>query len=107
VGKSLGKPVGISVSVPVGVYRSAPIDVTVGVNVNGVAVDVANRFCVGMGVSLINGVGVSVGGGDVGVASRAGTLGKPEQLPRRIARKRNERHFFMKGPLVVQVVLRD
>jgi hypothetical protein len=80
----VGKSVGISVAVPVGVYKSAPIDVTVGVNVTSVGVEVANKFWVGIGVSLINGVGVSVGGGNVGVASKAGRFGSPEQPVSRI-----------------------
>jgi hypothetical protein len=84
----VGKSVGMLVSVPVGVYKSAPIDVTVGVKVSGVGVDVANRFCVGMGVSLINGVRVAVGGGGVGEASNAGRFGRPEQPARRLPSKR-------------------
>ena len=70
-----------------GVNKSAPIIVTVGVKVSGVGVEVANRFCVGMGVSLAAGVSVSVGGaGGVGVASNCGMLifGKPEQPARKI-----------------------
>lgn len=64
----VGKAVGKFVAVPVGVNNSAPIDVTVGVKVSGVLVEVAKRFCVGMGVLVENGVGVSTGGGEVGVA---------------------------------------
>jgi hypothetical protein len=84
----VGKSVGISVAVPVGVYKSAPSDVTVGVAVSGVGVEVANRFCVGMGVSLTKGVAVSVGRGGVGEASKDGRFGRPEQPTRMIPSKR-------------------
>jgi hypothetical protein len=74
----------------VGVNNSAPIEVTVGVNVSGVGVEVANRFCVGMGVCVGAGVSVSVGGGAVGVAMNGGMLigGIPEQPARKIPRTR-------------------
>ena len=74
-------------AVRVGVHKSAPMDVTVGVKVSGVGVEVANRFCVGMGVLLTAGVPVPAGdGGGVGVASNCGRLrfGKPEQPARKI-----------------------
>jgi hypothetical protein len=83
---NVGKAVGNLVSVLVGVKFSAPSAVTVGVKVSGVGVEVANRFCVGIGVSLMDGVGVSVGGG-VGVASKGGRL-MPEQPARRLASQR-------------------
>jgi hypothetical protein len=55
------------------------------VKVSGVGVEVANRFCVGIGVSLAAGVSVSVGGaGGVGVASSCEIFGKPEQPARKI-----------------------
>ncbi len=77
VGKS------VTVIVFVGVNKSAPIAVTVGVKVIGVAVEVENTFCVGMGVSLAGGVwvGMVIGAGAVGVTPNWGRLiaGKPEQ----------------------------
>ena len=75
------------VGVRVGVNNSAPIDVTVGVKVSGVGVEVAHRFCVGMGVLLAAGVSVSAGG--VGV-NNCGMLifGKPVQPARKIPRTR-------------------
>jgi len=78
--------VGKAVAVFVGVNNSAPIAVTVGVKVSGVLVEVAKRFCVGIGVLLTNGVGVLVGGGEVGLAMNCGSLifGKAEQLARSI-----------------------
>ncbi len=78
--------VGNTISVLVGVKRSAPIIVTVGVKVSGVGVEVAKRFCVGIGVSLGDGVCVAGGGGGVAVASNCGILmfGKPEQPARKI-----------------------
>ena len=54
----MGTSNGISVSVLVGVNNSAPSAVTVGVNVSGVLVEVANKFWVGIGVALANGEGV-------------------------------------------------
>ena len=75
----VGKAVGKLVSVLVGVNSSAPSAVTVGVNVSGVGVKVAKRFCVGMGVSLINGVDVSAERGGVCEASNGGRLDRPEQ----------------------------
>jgi len=81
----------MSVSVLVGVNNSAPSAVTVGVNVSGVLVAVANRFWVGIGVALINGVGVSTGKGGVGVTLNCGRLifGKPpEQLARNVPNRR-------------------
>ena len=76
------------VSVAVGVNSSAPIEVTVGVKVSGVLVEVAKRFCVGMGVALIKGVGVSAGGGGVGEVSNGGRPGRPEQPARNNASRR-------------------
>lgn len=84
VGKlRVGAEVGKAVAVFVGVNNSAPIEVTVGVKVSGVLVEVAKRFCVGIGVLLANSVGVSTGGGCVAVAPSWGRLifGKPEQPP--------------------------
>lgn len=98
VGKSVGTSVGKLVSVLVGVNNSAPRAVTVGVNVSGVGVAVANRFCVGIGVSLINGVGESVGGTGVCEASKGGKL-IPEQPARRIAIVRTWIEVFMMTPL--------
>jgi hypothetical protein len=69
--------------------------VGVGVKVIGVGVAVAKRFCVGIGVSLMNAVGVSLGGGEVCVASSAGKPGRPEQPARRMAIKRTWMNFFM------------
>jgi len=54
--------------------------VTVGVNVSGVGVEVAKRFCVGMGVSLIKGVAVSAGGVGVREASSGGRLEQPARI---------------------------
>ena len=78
---SVGAEVGKAVAVFVCVNSSAPIEVTVGVKVSGVLVEVAKRFCVGMGVLLGAFVGVSTGGGCVAVAPSGGRLmsGKPEQ----------------------------
>jgi hypothetical protein len=84
VGKlSIG--VGKGVVVRVGVNNSAPINVTVGVNVRGVLVDVAKRFCVGLAVWLGAGVGLWTGGGGVADALNAGTLmlGRAEQPARK------------------------
>ena len=86
-----GKPaVGIGVSVLVGVNNSAPMAVTVGVNVRGVLVEVAKRFCVEIGVTLTNGVGVSAGGGTVGDAISCPRLifGKAVQLERKMDNNR-------------------
>jgi hypothetical protein len=60
--------VGKRVAVLVGVNSSAPMDVTVGVNVSGVLVEVANRFWVGIAVSLAGGVAVSAARDGDGVA---------------------------------------
>ena len=81
----MGRSTGTLVSVFVGVNNSAPSAVTVGVKVNGVGVEVANKFWVGMGVALINGVGVSTGTGGVAVALNGGRLmfGKPPEQPAR------------------------
>ena len=98
VGKSVEASVGNPVSVLVGVNNSAPRAVGVGVNVSGVDVEVAKRFCVGMGVSLINRVGVSEGGTGVGEVSSGGRL-IPEQPARRIAREKAWMIFFMMKPL--------
>src|SRR5690349_15607936 len=87
--------VGRRVSVLVGVNNSAPREVGVGVKVIGVGVAVAKRFCVGIGVSLMKGVAVSMGGGEVCVASSAGKPGSPEQPASRIAIKRTWMSFFM------------
>lgn len=77
----------VPTGVRVGVNNSAPMEVTVGVKVSGVGVEVANRFCVGIGVLLTAEVSVSAGcGSGVGVASNCGRLifGKPEQPARKI-----------------------
>jgi len=81
----VGRSIGTSVSVLVGVNNSAPSAVTVGVNVSGVGEEVANRFWVGRGVALINGLGVSTGTGGVAVALNEGRLmfGKPPEQPAR------------------------
>src|SRR5215211_6190315 len=47
--------VGKSVAVMVGVNNSAPNAVTVGVNVSGVGVDVAKRFCEGIARTVADG----------------------------------------------------
>jgi len=94
----VGRLTGTLVSVLVGVNNSAPSAVTVGVNVSGVGVEVANRFWVGMGVALINGVGVSTGIGGVAVALNEGRLifGKPPEQPaRRVPNRRVEINFFI------------
>ncbi len=89
-GVEVGKT--ICVRVLVGVNSSAPMDVTVGVKVSGVEVDVANRFWVGIGVSVGAevGVGEAAGGGGVAVARNCGILifGKPEQPARKIPNTR-------------------
>ncbi len=81
---------GTGIRVLVAVNRSAPMAVTVGVKVIGVVVEVANKFCVGIGVSLTNGVFVAVGAGAVGVTRNWGRLifGRPEQPVRKIPRRR-------------------
>jgi hypothetical protein len=76
------------------------------VNVIGVGVAVANRFCVGIGVSLMNGVGVSVGGGEVCVASSPGKPGRPEQPTRRMAIKRTWMSFFIMNLCVLGRMLK-
>jgi hypothetical protein len=80
--------VGKRVAVLVGVNNSAPIEVTVGVYVSGVRVEVANRFWVGAGVWLGAAVGVVRVGGELGVAPNCGRLisGRLEQLARTIPR---------------------
>lgn len=80
-----GVMLGSLVGVIVGVNNSAPIIVTVGVKVSGVAVEVANIFWVGMGVSLANGVREAVGAAMVVVARNWGKLifGKLEQPARK------------------------
>lgn len=94
-----GKPgVGKGVSVLVGVNNSAPICVTVGVNVIGVLVEVAKRFCVGAGVSVENGVAVSVGGTGVGVIINRPRSGSAEQPASRVKRMSTENFFFMEKP---------
>lgn len=78
---------GSSVAVPVGVNNSAPICVTVGVNVSGVLVEVANRFFVGAGVMLGVGVAVlSAGGIGVGVAMSRTRSPSEAQLERKTDR---------------------
>ena len=72
----------------VGVNNSAPIAVTVGVNVRGVLVEVAKRFCVGIGVALTNGVRVSAGGGAVGDVISCPTFCKAVQPERKIDNRR-------------------
>lgn len=79
---------GSGVSVCVGVNSSAPICVTVGVNVSGVLVEVAKRFCVGMGVTLTKGVLVSAGGGAVGEVTSCATFCKAVQPERKIVSTR-------------------
>ena len=80
---------GSSVTVPVGVNSSAPIEVTVGVKVSGVLVEVAKRFCVGAGVILGTGVVVGAAGGMVvGVAIRLARSPKDAQLDRKIEKIR-------------------
>ena len=80
--------VGKGVSVLVGVNNSAPRAVTVGVNVSGVLVEVAKRFCVGIGVALENGVDVSAGGGGVGDVISCPTFCKAVQPERKIDSRR-------------------
>ena len=84
----VGKLVGKSVAVPVGVNNSAPIWVTVGVYVRGVLVAVAKRFCVGAGVTLSVGVGVSSMGAGVGVMINCAISDNDAQLERKIDRTR-------------------
>ena len=84
-----GNPaVGKGVSVLVGVNNSAPIAVTVGVNVSGVLVEVAKRFCVGMGVALTKGVFVSAAGGAVGEVTSCATFCRAVQPERKIVSTR-------------------
>lgn len=76
--------------------------VTVGVNVSGVLVDVANMFCVGMGVSVGARVKVAVAGGGVGVARTNGMFGSPAQPERDMkvpANARSRISFFIMKPL--------
>ena len=77
-------------AVLVGVNNSAPTNVTVGVKVSGVLVNVAKRSCVGTGVLLESGVGESTGGGGVAVAISCGRLifDNSEQPARRTPSKR-------------------
>jgi hypothetical protein len=81
------------------------MDVTVGVNVSGVGVVVAKRFCVGIGVSLIKGVADSAGRVGVREARSGGKLGRFEQPARIVASKRSWMFFFMVKPLLPSSVL--
>jgi hypothetical protein len=101
----VGNAVGIFVSVLVGVNNSAPSAVTVGVNVSGVGVAVANRFCVGIGVSLIDGVGVSLAGTGVGETSSGGKLGIAEQ-PARVTSRRTWMSLFIMNLCVLRCMLK-
>jgi hypothetical protein len=86
----VGAGVGNRVAVFVAVNSSAPMDVTVGVKVSGVLVEVAKRFWVGRGVWLGGGVGVTMTGGGVGLAPSCGSLisGRPEQPARNTPRRK-------------------
>ena len=86
---------GKSVAVAVGVNNSAPRAVTVGVKVNGVGVEVANRFCV-VGVTVADGDGVSVAGTGVGVLINAGMSDNAEQPERNMDKTIRCTFFFMK-----------
>ena len=91
--------IGNSVAVPVGVNNSAPICVTVGVKVSGVLVEVANRFCVGAGVMLAVGVGLSsTRGTGVGVVINFVRSDKDAQLERKIVKTRMVNFFFIERP---------
>lgn len=72
---------------------------TVGVNVIGVLVDVAKRFCVGAGVRLAVGVGVFFGGIGVGVMIKFARSDNDAQLERKIRSRNAESFFFMEAPL--------
>jgi hypothetical protein len=89
----------------VGVNSSAPRAVTVGVNVSGVGVAVANRFCVGIGVSLTDGVGVSLAGTGVGETSSGGRLGIAEH-PARITSRRTWMSLFMMNLCIPRYMLK-
>ena len=79
-----GASVGIRVAVMVGVNKSAPSWVTVGVNVSGVFVAVANRFWVGAAASVGPDVAVTGGGGGgVGVMIRFVKSASDAQLVRK------------------------
>ena len=91
-----GRPgVGKSVAVIVGVNNSAPSAVTVGVNVSGVAVDVAKRFCDGMGETVCVGEAVPAGGTGVGDAIKAAISGNAEQPVRIMDNTMMYTFFFM------------
>ena len=90
---------GKSVGVTVGVNNSAPSAVTVGVNVSGVAVEVAKRFCDGMGVTVSCGPGVSVAGTGVGVIIKPAISDNAEQPERNMDNTMMYTFFFMKWPL--------
>ena len=94
-GAAVGRMKGVSVLV--GVKRSAPSAVTVGVKVSGVLVEVAKKFCVGIGVTV--GMGVKVGEGrGVAVAASCERFGRAEQPGTSIARRRMGKNFFMETP---------
>jgi hypothetical protein len=58
--------------------------VTVGVNVSGVLVEVANRFCVGAGVPVGANVAVTITGAGVGVKTKRAISPNEAQLERKI-----------------------
>lgn len=90
---------GKSVAVAVGVNNSAPSAVTVGVNVSGVAVEVAKRFCGVIGVTVFRGAGVSIVGTGVGVMIKPAISDNAEQPVRNMDNTMMYRFFFMKWPL--------
>ena len=73
--------------------------VSVGVNVTGVDVSVANRFWVGIRVTVGCGVRVSVGGADVGEMTRSRSGDRLEHPLKMKTRRRIGTIFFMKSPL--------
>jgi hypothetical protein len=88
--------VGKSVAVAVGVNNSAPRAVTVGVYVSGVGVDVAKRFCAGLGVMVTDGAGVAVAGTGVGVLINPVISDNAEQPERNMDNTMMCTFFFMK-----------
>jgi hypothetical protein len=65
------------------------------VKVNGVGVEVANRFCVGAGVILGVGVRASTTGTGVGVRNSFVTSDSEAQLESRIDRRKRQGIFFI------------
>ena len=78
--------------------------VSVGVNVTGVDVSVANRFWVGIRVTVGCGVRVSVGGKGVGEMTSSRNGDRLEHPLKTKTRRRIGTIFFMKSPLKRKII---